>query len=277
LNRVQETRFVFDFDSPPTGSPAEVRALLGGKGANLVVMANELGLPVPPGFIVTTAACRSYLDGSWPVGLDADLHAAMDRLGARLGRRFGDAADPLLVSVRSGAPVSMPGMMDTILNLGLNASTVRGLANVAGQEFAQDCVRRFHEGYASVIGAGDVPDDPWQQLRAAVEAVFRSWNSDRARAYRARENIADDLGTAVTVQAMVFGNRGESSGTGVLFTRNPSTGENTPYGDVLFNAQGEDVVAGTHAPSPIGSLDSAAAGGCRGAASVRRRSRAAPD
>jgi phosphoenolpyruvate synthase/pyruvate phosphate dikinase len=202
-------------------------------------MAIELGLPVPPGFIVTTAACRSYLDGSWPVGLDADLHAAMDRLGARLGRRFGDAADPLLVSVRSGAPVSMPGMMDTILNLGLNDSTVRGLAKVAGEEFAQDCLRRLHEGYASVIGAGDVPDDPWQQLRAAVEAVFRSWNSDRARAYRARENIADDLGTAVTVQAMVFGNRGESSGTGVLFTRNPSTGENTPYGDVLFNAGDE--------------------------------------
>ena len=130
-----------------------------------------------------------------------------------------------------------------------------GSPAISGAEFAEDCLRRFREGYRSVIGAVEVPTDPWQQLRAAVEAVFRSWNSDRAKAYRAREGIADDLGTAVTVQAMVFGNRGDSSGTGVLFTRNPSTGENELYGDVLFNAQGEDVVAGTHAPSPIAVLD----------------------
>jgi pyruvate,orthophosphate dikinase len=229
--------------------------LLGGKGANLVVMARELGLPVPPGFVVTTEACRVFLAGSWPAGLEDELRAAMDRLGTRTGRRFGDESDPLLVSVRSGAPVSMPGMMDTVLNLGLNSSTVVGLGRLSGEEFAADCVRRLREGWASVIGSTDVPDDPWQQLRAAVEAVFRSWNSDRARAYRSREGIADDLGTAVTVQAMVFGNRGSTSGTGALFTRNPSTGENAWFGDVLFDAQGEDVVAGTHAPSPITELD----------------------
>jgi pyruvate,orthophosphate dikinase len=250
---VAPTEYVFDFDAPPAGSADERTRLLGGKGANLVVMSSELGLPVPPGFVVTTEACRAYLAGTWPEGLDAELRAHIDALGARLDRRFGDAADPLLVSVRSGAPVSMPGMMDTVLNLGLTPATVSGLAALAGESFAQDCLRRFRESYASVIG-GEPPDDPWQQLRAAVEAVFRSWNSDRARAYRSREGIADDIGTAVTVQAMVFGNRGESSGTGVLFTRNPSTGENVLYGDVLFNAQGEDVVAGTHAPSPISDL-----------------------
>ncbi len=250
-----QAQSVYDFDDPPAGTADERLQLLGGKGANLVVMATDLGLPVPPGFVVTTEACRSYLAGSWPEGLDDEMRAAMERLGERVGRRFSDAADPLLVSVRSGAPVSMPGMMDTILNLGLNASTVEGLAAVSGRDFAQDCLRRFREGYAAVIGTADVPEDPWQQLRAAVEAVFRSWNSDRARAYREREGIADDLGTAVTVQAMVFGNRGDDSGTGVLFTRNPSTGANELYGDVLFNAQGEDVVAGTHAPSPIATLD----------------------
>ena len=255
MNSPHPTQYVYDFDAPPDGTAEERRRLLGGKGGNLVVMSSELGLPVPPGFIVTTSACLAYLGGSWPSGLDEELRAAMERLGARVGRRFGDQADPLLVSVRSGAPVSMPGMMDTILNLGLNDSTVAGLARVSGAAFADDCLRRFREGYASVIGLTAVPEDPWQQLRAAVEAVFRSWNSDRARAYRSREHIPDDLGTAVTVQAMVFGNRGESSGTGVLFTRNPSTGENVLFGDVLFNAQGEDVVAGTHAPSPIAVLD----------------------
>ena len=249
-------RHVFDFDDAPFGTAEERRRLLGGKGANLVLMSSELALPVPPGFVISTSACLEYLAGSWPQGLDDEMRAAMDRLGAHLGRRFGDPADPLLVSVRSGAPVSMPGMMDTILNLGLNDETVAGLARVAGSEFAEDCLRRFREGYAAVIGVADVPQDPWQQLRAAVEAVFRSWNSDRARAYRAREGISDDLGTAVTVQAMVFGNRGETSATGVLFTRNPSTGEDELFGDVLFNAQGEDVVAGTHAPSPIATLDS---------------------
>ena len=255
LNGPHPTQYVYDFDAPPEGTPEARLALLGGKGGNLVVMSSQLGLPVPPGFIVTTEACRRYLAGTWPDGLDDELRAAMERLGQRVGRHFGDAPDPLLVSVRSGAPVSMPGMMDTILNLGLNSATVEGLARRSGRSFADDCLRRFREGYESVIGTADVPEDPWLQLRTAVEAVFRSWNSDRARAYRSREGIADDLGTAVTVQAMVFGNRGETSGTGVLFTRNPSTGENVLFGDVLFNAQGEDVVAGTHAPSPIVVLD----------------------
>jgi pyruvate,orthophosphate dikinase len=210
---------------------------------------------VPPGFVITTQACRAYFDGGWPSGLDEELRAAMERLGERAGRRFGDHVDPLLVSVRSGAPVSMPGMMDTILDLGLCESTLPGLAGVAGEAFAEDCRRRLAEGWQSVIGSSSVPQDPWHQLRAAVEAVFRSWNSDRARAYRQREGIADDLGTAVTVQAMVFGNRGTDSGTGVLFTRNPSTGENHLYGDIMFDAQGEDVVAGTHATEPVSALD----------------------
>jgi pyruvate,orthophosphate dikinase len=239
--------WVYDFDAPPAGSASELTALLGGKGANLVVMAHELGLPVPPGFVVTTEACRHFLGGGWPKGLDEELRQHMERLGGLTGRRFGDPADPLLVSVRSGAPVSMPGMMDTLLDLGVTATSLAGLARSTGStDFAADCRRRLAEGWRAVIGDGDVPDDPWLQLRAAVEAVFQSWNSERAKAYREREGIADDLGTAVTVQAMVFGNRGQDSGTGVLFTRNPSTGEPVLYGDFMFDAQGEDVVAGTH-------------------------------
>jgi len=147
-------------------------------------------------------------------------------------------------------------MMDTILNLGLNEATAEGLGRAVGDaDFAADCLRRFHESYRAVIGAGSVPEDPWEQLRAAIGAVFASWNSDRAVAYRSREDIGDDLGTAVTVQAMVFGNRGDDSGTGVLFTRNPSTGERELFGDVLFNAQGEDVVGGTHDTQPISALN----------------------
>jgi pyruvate,orthophosphate dikinase len=250
-------RFVYDFDAPPPLAADELRALLGGKAANLVVMASELGLPVPPGFTVTTEVCGAYLAGAWPAGLDEELREHMARLESVVDRRFGDAVNPLLVSVRSGAPVSMPGMMDTILNLGLNAATAEGLARtVDDADFAADCLRRFRDGYRAVIGDESVPDDVWIQLRAAVEAVFRSWNSDRARAYRQRDGITDDLGTAVTVQAMVFGNRGEDSGTGVLFTRNPSTGEKALYGDIMFNAQGEDVVAGTHATQPIAVLAS---------------------
>ena len=248
--------FVHAFDAPPASSPDELTRLLGGKGANLVVMANELGLPVPPGFTITTEACRHYLGGAWPDGLDDEIRAHVERLGERVGRRFGDRDDPLLVSVRSGAPVSMPGMMDTVLNLGLNDATAAGLAAATGDEaFAADCLDRFRQGYRDVIGGGDVPDDPWLQLRAAIAAVFSSWNGERARAYRRHEGIADDLGTAVTVQAMVFGNRGADSGTGVLFTRNPSTGEPTQYGDIMFGAQGEDVVAGSHDPQPLAALD----------------------
>ena len=248
------SRYTYAFDAPPDLPGEELRLLLGGKGAGLVAMAGELGLPVPPGFTITTEACRAYLYGEWPDGLDEELRASMDTLGDSVGRRFGDPSDPLLVSVRSGAPVSMPGMMDTILNLGLNSATTDGLAQHLGADFAADCLRRFREGYATVIGTADVPDDPWAQLRAAVEAVFRSWKSDRAVAYRQREGIPDELATAVSVQAMVFGNRGEDSGTGVLFTRNPSTGEREMYGDFMFNAQGEDVVAGAHATLPIAAL-----------------------
>ncbi len=248
--------YVFAFDHPHDASPAEVTALIGGKAANISVMANELGLPVPPAFTISTDACRAFLTDGWPGGLDAEIREHLGRLEGAVGRRFGHAADPLLVSVRSGAPVSMPGMMDTILNLGLNDGTAEGLAAVSGDRaFAEACRDRFSAMYRDIVGVAAVPDDPWQQLRGAIEGVFRSWNSDRARSYRAHEGIEDDLGTAVTVQAMVFGNRGADSATGVIFTRNPATGETTLYGDVMFDAQGEDVVAGTHRTEPIAVLD----------------------
>jgi pyruvate, orthophosphate dikinase len=244
-----------DVAALPT-DPAEARAIGGGKAANLAIMARDLGLPVPPAFVVTTEACRMFLADGWPDGLDAELRERMAGLEAAVGRRFGAADDPLLVSVRSGAPVSMPGMMDTILDLGLNDTTTAGLARATGDEaFAVDCRERFEATFRSIVGAADVPDDPWHQLRLAIEAVFRSWQSDRAIAYRAKEGIPDDLGTAVTVQAMVFGNRGADSATGVLFTRDPASGEDRLYGDILFDAQGEDVVAGSHATEPIAVLD----------------------
>lgn len=247
--------FVYDCDNPPAGDIEEVTALLGGKAANLTVMARDLGLPVPPAFTVTTAACRRYLADGWPAGLDGELREHMARMETIVGERFGDPANPLLVSVRSGAPVSMPGMMDTILNLGLNDATTAGLAaRSKSPKFAANCRHRFETMYRDIVGVAEIPADPWQQLRAAIEAVFKSWNSDRARSYRRREGIPDDLGTAVTVQAMVFGNRSVDSGTGVLFTRNPATGEDVLYGDVMFNAQGEDVVAGNHRTQPIAAL-----------------------
>jgi pyruvate,orthophosphate dikinase len=247
---------VYDCDHRLGLPPAEVKRLVGGKAANLAVMAVDLGLPVPPAFTITTTTCNEYLAGGWPAGLDAELREHMARMEQRVGHRFGDPADPLLVSVRSGAPVSMPGMMDTILNLGLNDGTTAGLATTSGSStFAANCRARFESLFRAIVGVEIVPEDPWVQLRAAIEAVFRSWNSDRAHAYREREGIAHDLGTAVTVQAMVFGNRSIDSGTGVLFTRNPATGEPVLYGDVMFNAQGEDVVAGTHLTEPIAVLD----------------------
>ena len=240
------TRIV-DFDRPPEGiARSDLPRLLGGKAANLTVMAVDLGLPVPPAFTLTTDVCREYLASGWPQGLDDELHEHMSRLERLVGRKFGDQTDPLLVSVRSGAPVSMPGMMDTILNVGLNSTTAPA--------FETDMAGRLRDRLAeslAVVDVAPVPDDPWAQLRAAIEAVFRSWNSPRAIAYREREGISADIGTAATVQAMVFGNRNDRSATGVLFTRNPSTGENRLYGDVLFNAQGEDVVAGTHATQDI--------------------------
>jgi pyruvate, orthophosphate dikinase len=250
------TRWAYPLDHDH-GLPAEeVLALVGGKAANLGMMLGPgLRLPVPAGFVITTEACRAFLADGWPDGLDAELRERMAGVEAAVGRRFGDVSDPLLVSVRSGAPVSMPGMMDTILDLGLTEATTAGLAAATGDEaFAADCRRRFVAMFRAIASA-EPPDDPWAQLRLAVEAVFRSWNSDRAVAYRRREGIADDLGTAVTVQAMVFGNRGQESATGVVFTRNPATGERGLYGDVLFDAQGEDVVAGTHETEPITALD----------------------
>jgi pyruvate,orthophosphate dikinase len=247
--------YIYDCDHRH-GLPFEdVKSLVGGKAANLSVMAVDLGLPVPPAFTITTTACNEYLARGWPAGLDLELREHMAGMEEQAGHRFGDPADPLLVSVRSGAPVSMPGMMDTILNLGLNEATTAGLAAAArSPKFAANCRSRFEAMFRDIVGADTIPEDPWAQLRAAIEAVFRSWNSDRARTYRKREGIPDGLGTAVTVQAMVFGNRSVDSGTGVLFTRNPASGEPVLYGDVMFNAQGEDVVAGTHRTEPIAVL-----------------------
>ena len=245
---------VYDLDHEHGLPLQELKNLVGGKAANLNVMATELRLPVPPGFAITTAACKAYLASGWPEGLDEEIRRHMARVEELVGRRFGDPADPLLVSVRSGAPISMPGMMDTILNLGLNEATAAGLCGVSNDEhFAADCHKRFRKMYRDIVGM-EAPEDPWLQLRGAVEAVFRSWNGDRARTYRKHEHIADDLGTAVTIQTMVFGNRGDDSGTGVLFTRGIA-GEPAMYGDVMFNAQGEDVVAGTHETEPISILD----------------------
>jgi pyruvate,orthophosphate dikinase len=293
--------YVFDFDHAHPRPPMELKDLLGGKGANLAEMTSVLGLPVPPGFTISTDACRAYMDGGWPKGLDAEVASARGRLEAAMGKVIGDAADPLLVSVRSGAKFSMPGMMDTVLNLGLNDDSVEGLAKQTGDErFAFDSYRRFVAMYARIVLElpGDefeslfeaakelagtesdakvpvellrylvdsyqqiverhtgkpFPQKPADQLRGAIEAVFRSWNGPRAIAYREREHIAHDLGTAVNVQAMVFGNRDDNSGTGVGFTRDPATGAKGAYGDFLVNAQGEDVVAGIRNTEPIAEL-----------------------
>ncbi|HKG26806.1 MAG TPA: pyruvate, phosphate dikinase, partial [Thermomicrobiales bacterium] len=278
---------------------ASQRSLLGGKGANLAEMA-RLGLPIPPGFTVTTDACRAYLsgDGALPDGLWDEVATGLQEIERQVDRRFGDPANPLLVSVRSGAAASMPGMMETILNLGLNDTTITGLAAQAGDDrFAWDSYRRLIQMYGRVVlkvrgepfesmltahkrGRGvetdaeldaptlqsvvaayrglvqestgqAFPNDPWVQLRGAVEAVFRSWNTARAVAYRRQFAIPDDLGTAVTVQAMVFGNLGDDCATGVAFTRDPATGERRLVGEYLPNAQGEDVVAGIRTPRPL--------------------------
>ncbi len=290
--------YVFAFDHKHRKPPMSLKDLLGGKGANLAEMTSVLGLPVPPGFTINTDACRAYMAGGWPAGLDAEVVKHLTKVERTMGKRLGDAADPLLVSVRSGAKFSMPGMMDTVLNLGLNDQSVEGLAKQTDDErFAFDSYRRFIAMYGRIVlgvegeefdrlldtakewdGAAtdaDItaetlrklcerykgivrrhtrkrfPQDPMDQLRGAIEAVFRSWNGDRAKAYRRHERIADDLGTAVNVQTMVFGNRDDNSGTGVGFTRNASTGEPGVYGDFLVNAQGEDVVAGIRNTVPI--------------------------
>jgi pyruvate, orthophosphate dikinase len=293
--------YVFDFEHKHRRPPMEMKDLLGGKGANLAEMTSVLALPVPHGFTISTDACRAYMENGWPEGLDAELKKARARLENKMGKRIGDPADPLLVSVRSGAKFSMPGMMDTVLNLGLNDDSVEGLAKQTDDErFSYDSYRRFVGMYSRIVldvpgeeldtlldaakelagtssDAGipsellryltdsykqiarrhtnkPFPQDPDDQLRGAIEAVFRSWNGARAVAYRRRERIPDDLGTAVNVQAMVFGNRDERSGTGVGFTRDPATGEKGEYGDFLVNAQGEDVVAGIRNTEPLSEL-----------------------
>jgi pyruvate,orthophosphate dikinase len=293
-----ETKWVYLFSE---GSK-DMRDLLGGKGAGVAEM-TRAGMPVPPGFTITTEACRAYYSGGrqMPEGLWQQAEAALARVEEQTGKRLGDPRNPLLVSVRSGAKFSMPGMMDTVLNLGLNAQTLEGLQALTGDErFALDAYRRFVQMFGKIVKGidGDLfeealteakekggvrsdpelspaqlqelveafkdifrketgeefPEDPKQQLRAAVEAVFASWNTPRAVAYRRVEKIPDDLGTAVNVQMMAFGNMGEGSGTGVAFTRNPITGEKELYGDFLSNAQGEDVVAGIRDTEPISAL-----------------------
>jgi pyruvate,orthophosphate dikinase len=299
-------KWVYAFGADGTEGGAEKRDLLGGKGANLAEM-SRLGLPVPPGLTITAEACVHYTRNadSFPSGLDEQLHRALAGVEEAFGARFGDAQAPLLLSVRSGSRASMPGMMDTVLNLGLNDATVEGLARQSGDaRFAYDSYRRFIQMYADVVlgvdyhhfsdlleeykednglaldtelGAEDwktlvgafeakvveelgspFPQDPTDQLWGAIGAVFASWMNQRAITYRRLHGLPDDWGTAVNVQAMVFGNMGEDSATGVCFTRNPSTGENQFYGEYLINAQGEDVVAGIRTPQPLTIADKAA-------------------
>ncbi|HZQ83881.1 MAG TPA: pyruvate, phosphate dikinase [Acidimicrobiales bacterium] len=296
------SRYVYDFDHKHKRPPMDMKDLLGGKGANLAEMTSVLELPVPPGFTITTDACRAYMSGGWPEGLDDEVAKHLKRLEKAMGRKLGDPSDPLLVSVRSGAKFSMPGMMDTVLNLGLNDDSVKGLAaQTSDERFAYDSYRRFVQMYGRIVldidgklfddafeeakhksGApsdaavpasalkelveaykgivsdqtgAPFPQEPKQQLRGAIEAVFRSWNGARAVAYRVRERIPNDLGTAVNVQSMVFGNRDDNSGTGVGFTRDPATGAQGSYGDFLVNAQGEDVVAGIRNTEPLAALE----------------------
>jgi len=309
LPKAAGSKRVYCYGPAGTEGDAGMQDLLGGKGANLAEMC-RLGLPVPPGFTITTDVSIEFLrvGGAFPAGLNEEVATALSGLEKALGKRFGDPHDPLLVSVRSGARVSMPGMMDTVLNLGLNDTTVEGLARKSGnRRFAFDAYRRFVQMYGDVVlgvrgadgedecpfhaaldakkravgaradtdlSAADLeelvgvfkglvrahtgrefPQDPTEQLWGAIAAVFRSWNNDRAVAYRQMNRIPTSWGTAVSVVAMVYGNLGEDSGTGVAFTRNPSTGEKRFYGEYLPNAQGEDVVAGVRTPLPIEHLE----------------------
>jgi pyruvate,orthophosphate dikinase len=301
-------RYTYKFGAGQADGRSDQALLLGGKGANLAEMAS-LGVPVPPGFTITTEVCNQYYDaGALPDALRGQVVSALEWMGEAAGRSFGAADDPLLVSVRSGAPVSMPGMMDTILDLGLNDDTVQGLARSTGNErFAYDCYRRFVAMYGEIVmgvkeeedGGGEgpfeellaarrsaagvederelnadalrglvrdfkaeiqrrtgqpFPEEPLAQLWGAIEAVVRSWENPRAEVYRRMHGIDRQLGTAVTVQAMVFGNRSAQSCSGVCFTRNPATGEPGLYGELLWRAQGEDVVAGVRTPEPVASL-----------------------
>ncbi len=301
------TRWVYTFGNGAAEGDASMRELLGGKGANLAEMCS-LGLPVPPGFTITTDACNWYFANGrkFPGELASEVKAALAATGAIAGRTFGDAANPLLVSVRSGSRASMPGMMDTVLNLGLNDATVEALAADAGERFAWDSYRRFIQMYGDVVMGVDhdlfeeilddakadggydndtdlsadewkvviakykaliereleteFPQDPHEQLWGAIGAVFASWMNTRAVTYRRLHAIPGEWGTAVNVQAMVFGNMGDTSATGVAFTRNPSTGEKALYGEFLVNAQGEDVVAGIRTPQSLTEISRVAAG-----------------
>lgn len=227
------------------------RERLGGK-AHSVNRMRALGLPGPPAFAITTDVCAQYRESGLPGDVWAGVVDAVHALEAGTGHRFADPSSPLLVSVRSGAAQSMPGMMDTVLNLGLTPAAVAGLAASTGDRaWAEDTDARFRRSYAEVVDPAGPPDDPWEQLRAAIGAVFRSWDSPRARVYRDRYGLDHDAGTAVTVQAMVFGNRDDASGTGVAFSRDPSTGEPVLYGEWVRGGQGEDVVSGTVTPVPI--------------------------
>ncbi|MDT3727683.1 pyruvate, phosphate dikinase [Streptomyces sp. DSM 41972] len=295
---VESVKFVYDF----TEGNKDLKDLLGGKGANLAEMTN-LGLPVPPGFTITTEACKVYLDsGEEPAALRDEVSAHLEALERRMGKKLGQADDPLLVSVRSGAKFSMPGMMDTVLNIGLSDKSVQGLAKQAGDDrFAWDSYRRLIQMFGkTVLGVDgelfedaldaakaakkvtvdteleaadlkklvtkfkklvkaecgrDFPQDPREQMDLAIKAVFDSWNGDRAKLYRRQERIPHDLGTAVNVCSMVFGNLGPDSGTGVAFTRDPASGHQGVYGDYLQNAQGEDVVAGIRNTVPLAELE----------------------
>ena len=310
---MSQQKYVYFFGEGKAEGSSEMRAELGGKGANLAEMTN-LGLPVPPGYTVSTQACAYYYqNGKYPDGLDEQIEINLAKLEKAMDKKLGDAENPLLVSVRSGAPVSMPGMMDTVLNLGLNDETIKSLIKQTKDErFAYDAYRRFIMMFSDVVLSGDeddetnyrpglkrhefekifdeikkekgvsedtevdakglkevveksrahfkevygeeFPSDPKEQLRLATNAVFESWNNPRANTFRKIKGIPDDLGTAVNVQAMVFGNMGEGSGTGVIFTRNPMTGENKLHGDYLGNAQGEDVVSGARQAMPIAEM-----------------------
>src|SRR5437588_9469231 len=297
------TRYVFFFGQGKADGNKDMKAELGGKGAGLAEMTNA-GLPVPPGFTIQTAACREFMrnNGKLSAHVDEQMRAALERLEGLQEQKLGAGENPLLVSVRSGAAASMPGMMDTILNLGLNDESVQALAQRSNNpRFAYDSYRRLIHMFGSIVleipknefdevfekqkkrrrakldtdldakalreicedykkvirkhAKRDFPQPPMEQLTLARDAVFRSWNNERARHYRRMNQISDDMGTAVSVQAMVFGNLGETSGTGVGFTRNPSTGAKEFYGEYLMNAQGEDVVAGIRTPLHISELD----------------------
>ncbi|MCB9800048.1 MAG: pyruvate, phosphate dikinase [Candidatus Omnitrophica bacterium] len=295
----KSAKYVYFFGSGKAEGNAKMKSLLGGKGANLAEM-TSIGIPVPAGFTITTETCAQFyeLGSRWPQGLEAQIRANMAKLEKSMGAKFGDRDNPLLVSVRSGAAVSMPGMMDTVLNLGLNSEVVQGLIiKTENERFAWDAYRRFiqmfgdvvmnveHEVFEHILESKkeqlgvkldteldpndlkdivrqykkayqdhtgeEFPSDPYEQLKKSINAVFASWNNPRAKKYRLLNEISGLMGTAVNVQAMVYGNMGNTSGTGVCFTRNPSTGENKFYGEFLVNAQGEDVVAGIRTPEPL--------------------------